>query len=194
MHENWSGVSLKTQELFLIVFCTRYLDLFTRFISMYNSVMKVLYIGTTGAIIHLIRYKASALSAPSTERRLYTRPVDTPDSRERWSCVTDHRSPTSPHMIRARTRSGMWSLPSSLRPCWGFSPVSGGASASSRYAQSAPHVSRAIQPPASVLLSRIDRVVPLVLNVSCCFGWCSMAYSACGPSRSFSRLWRSCRS
>lgn len=53
----FTGVSLKTQELFLIVFCTRYLDLFTRFISMYNSVMKVLYIGTTGAIIHLIRYK-----------------------------------------------------------------------------------------------------------------------------------------
>jgi hypothetical protein len=36
-----TGISLKTQELFLIVFCTRYLDLFTRFIGLYNSTMKV---------------------------------------------------------------------------------------------------------------------------------------------------------
>ena len=35
------GISLKTQELFLIVFVTRYLDLFYKFYSIYNSVMKV---------------------------------------------------------------------------------------------------------------------------------------------------------
>lgn len=45
--KNANGVSLKTQELFLIVFCTRYLDLFIRYISLYNSVMKILYIGST---------------------------------------------------------------------------------------------------------------------------------------------------
>ncbi len=51
------GVSLKTQELFLIVFCCRYLDLFFRFISLYNSLMKMLYIAATAAIVHMIRCK-----------------------------------------------------------------------------------------------------------------------------------------
>lgn len=55
--KNAVGISLKTQELFLIVFCTRYLDLFTRFIGLYNSTMKILYIVSTGAIVHLIRFK-----------------------------------------------------------------------------------------------------------------------------------------
>ena len=31
-----SGISLKTQELFLLVFVTRYLDLFTTYYSAYN--------------------------------------------------------------------------------------------------------------------------------------------------------------
>eukprot|EP00624_Nannochloropsis_granulata_P004252 evm.model.NODE_3135_length_19934_cov_30.575951.1 len=55
--KNANGVSLKTQELFLIVFCTRYLDLLIRYISLYNSVMKILYIGSTAAIVHMIRYR-----------------------------------------------------------------------------------------------------------------------------------------
>jgi len=52
-----SGISLRTHELFLMVFVTRYLDLFTTYYSLYNSVMKVLYIGTTGYIVHMIRNK-----------------------------------------------------------------------------------------------------------------------------------------
>lgn len=51
------GISLKTQELFLIVFLTRYLDLFTTFYSVYNSFMKVAYIAATTAIIYMIRFK-----------------------------------------------------------------------------------------------------------------------------------------
>ena len=31
-----TGVSLKTQELYLLVFLTRYVDLFFRFVSVYN--------------------------------------------------------------------------------------------------------------------------------------------------------------
>eukprot|EP00904_Undaria_pinnatifida_P006805 jgi/Undpi1/3254/HiC_scaffold_15.g06628.m1 len=50
-----AGISLKTQELFLVVFLTRYLDLFFRFVSLYNSVMKVLYISLTSLIIYMIR-------------------------------------------------------------------------------------------------------------------------------------------
>lgn len=51
------GISLKTQELFLIVFTTRYLDLFTTFYSVYNSFMKIAYIAATAAIIYMIRFK-----------------------------------------------------------------------------------------------------------------------------------------
>ncbi|XP_023634961.1 ER lumen protein-retaining receptor B isoform X2 [Capsella rubella] len=35
-----AGVSLKTQELYAIVFATRYLDIFTSFYSIYNTLMK----------------------------------------------------------------------------------------------------------------------------------------------------------
>ncbi|KAJ1460002.1 ER lumen protein retaining receptor-domain-containing protein [Pelagophyceae sp. CCMP2097] len=51
------GISLKTQELFLLVFVTRYLDLFTTYYSIYNSCMKVAYIASTTYIIYLIRFK-----------------------------------------------------------------------------------------------------------------------------------------
>lgn len=38
-----AGISLKIQELYAIVFSTRYLDIFTDFISVYNTVMKLIY-------------------------------------------------------------------------------------------------------------------------------------------------------
>jgi len=55
--QNFAGISVRTQELFLLVFVTRYLDLFTSFYSIYNSVMKVLYIGATASIIYTIRFQ-----------------------------------------------------------------------------------------------------------------------------------------
>lgn len=39
-----AGISGKSQLLFALVFLTRYLDLFTHFISLYNTTMKVFYI------------------------------------------------------------------------------------------------------------------------------------------------------
>jgi len=51
------GISLKTQELFLLVFVTRYLDLFNTFYSLYNSIMKIAYISATASIIYMIRFK-----------------------------------------------------------------------------------------------------------------------------------------
>ena len=51
-----SGISLKTQELYVIVFLTRYLDLFTRYISFYNTVMKLVFIGTSICIFWYMRY------------------------------------------------------------------------------------------------------------------------------------------
>jgi ER lumen protein retaining receptor len=53
--KNAVGISMKTQEMYLIVFVARYLDLFTTFYSVYNSVMKVLYIATTAYILYMVR-------------------------------------------------------------------------------------------------------------------------------------------
>lgn len=50
-----AGISLKSQELFFLVFVTRYVDLFTHFVSLYNTVMKVLFLLFSGAIVYVIR-------------------------------------------------------------------------------------------------------------------------------------------
>ncbi|KAJ0079408.1 hypothetical protein Patl1_24415 [Pistacia atlantica] len=50
------GISLKTQELYVIIFVTRYLDLFTRYISFYNSVMKLVFLGISIAIVWYMRH------------------------------------------------------------------------------------------------------------------------------------------
>ena len=53
--KNAIGVSIKTQELYLIVFVTRYLDLFTTYFSLYNSLMKILYITATAYIVYMVK-------------------------------------------------------------------------------------------------------------------------------------------
>jgi ER lumen protein retaining receptor len=59
-NKNCYGVSLKTQCLFLTVFCTRYLDLFVYYISLYNETMKILFICATGATVYLMTTKLKA--------------------------------------------------------------------------------------------------------------------------------------
>ncbi|KAL4771375.1 ER lumen protein retaining receptor-domain-containing protein [Aspergillus nidulans var. acristatus] len=50
-----SGLSFKSQVLYLIVFVTRYLDLFWAFTdSLYNTTFKILFIGSSGYIIYLM--------------------------------------------------------------------------------------------------------------------------------------------
>lgn len=51
-----AGISLKTQELYVIVFLTRYLDIFTKYYSLYNTIMKLVFIGTSIAIVWYMRY------------------------------------------------------------------------------------------------------------------------------------------
>jgi len=51
----FQGISLRSQELYLVVFLTRYLDLFTTFYSLYNSVMKVFYIVSTASVVYAVR-------------------------------------------------------------------------------------------------------------------------------------------
>lgn len=51
-----AGISLKTQELYALVFATRYLDIFTGYISLYNTFMKVFFLWTTFTIVWYMRY------------------------------------------------------------------------------------------------------------------------------------------
>ncbi|CAG5094134.1 Oidioi.mRNA.OKI2018_I69.XSR.g13278.t1.cds [Oikopleura dioica] len=48
------GLSGKSQLLFLVVFLSRYLDLFTSYISIYNTCMKVIYILLSVATVYFI--------------------------------------------------------------------------------------------------------------------------------------------
>lgn len=51
------GISLKTQEIYAIVFVARYLDLFTNHLSVYLTFMKIVFLCSTFYIIYLIRYQ-----------------------------------------------------------------------------------------------------------------------------------------
>ncbi|CAE7897213.1 ERD2B [Symbiodinium sp. KB8] len=55
--KNANGISLKTQELYLIVFLTRYLDLFTNKTSLYNTLFKIFYIAASAGLVYLIRFR-----------------------------------------------------------------------------------------------------------------------------------------
>lgn len=51
------GVSCRMQEMYAMVFCFRYLDLFWSFISFYNTFMKIIFITSTCYLIYLMRVK-----------------------------------------------------------------------------------------------------------------------------------------
>merc|ERR1712176_237742 len=55
-----AGISGKTQALFAVVFITRYLDLFLHFVSLYNTVMKIIYISLSVGTCYLIFVKFKA--------------------------------------------------------------------------------------------------------------------------------------
>jgi len=55
-----AGISGKSQLLFALVFVTRYLDLVTSFVSLYNTCMKVIFISATVATVYLILVKFKA--------------------------------------------------------------------------------------------------------------------------------------
>lgn len=50
------GISAKTQEIYVIVFCLRYMDLFMYFVSTYNTLMKIAFIAGTIYTVYLIKY------------------------------------------------------------------------------------------------------------------------------------------
>ena len=51
------GLSYKTQEIFLVVFITRYFDLFTGWKSMYLFLMKIIFIIITAYTMYLMKIK-----------------------------------------------------------------------------------------------------------------------------------------
>lgn len=52
-----AGISGKSQVLFAVVYITRYLDVFFTFISVYNTLMKVLFVSASCATVYLIFQK-----------------------------------------------------------------------------------------------------------------------------------------
>lgn len=55
--KNCNGISLKTQFLYALVFVTRYLDLAYNFLSMYNTVMKIIFIASSCTIVYWMRFR-----------------------------------------------------------------------------------------------------------------------------------------
>lgn len=55
-----SGISGKSQILFAVVYTTRYLDLVTTYVSLYNTLMKIVFIAAAYATIYLIYIKFKA--------------------------------------------------------------------------------------------------------------------------------------
>jgi hypothetical protein len=52
-----SGISFKSQLLYTIVFLTRYIDLFFNFVSVYNTFMKIFFIGSSIATLYFMKMK-----------------------------------------------------------------------------------------------------------------------------------------
>ncbi|KAF8652282.1 hypothetical protein AX16_004471 [Volvariella volvacea WC 439] len=61
------GISFKTQALYVTVFVSRYLDLFFRFISIYNTLMKLFFIGSSCYILYLMKYRFRPTHDPSID-------------------------------------------------------------------------------------------------------------------------------
>jgi len=55
-----AGISGRSQLLFALVFTTRYLDLFTNFVSLYNSAMKLFFLVTSFGTLYLMWMKFKA--------------------------------------------------------------------------------------------------------------------------------------
>ncbi|KAI5959423.1 erd2 [Candida pseudojiufengensis] len=52
-----NGISLKTQALYVVVFITRYLNLFTKFYSLYNTLLKIIFIASSIYTVYVMIYK-----------------------------------------------------------------------------------------------------------------------------------------
>lgn len=109
-----AGISFKTQALYATVFITRYLDLFTSWVSLYNFIMKIFFIGSSCYILFLMRTKfryahpsISFGEQPETYHFCVDQPTTLQSIRSRSSTWQDLRSlhPSSSTTISPRWRS-----------------------------------------------------------------------------------------
>ncbi|CAE6428292.1 unnamed protein product [Rhizoctonia solani] len=61
------GISFKTQALYVAVFLTRYIDLLTNFVSLYNTFMKIFFIASSIYILYLMKFKYRSTNDPSID-------------------------------------------------------------------------------------------------------------------------------
>jgi len=61
------GISFKTQALYVVVFVTRYLDLFHNWVSLYNFTMKLFFIGSSIYILYLMKVRFRPTNDPSID-------------------------------------------------------------------------------------------------------------------------------
>ncbi|CAD6568264.1 MAG: endoplasmic reticulum retention protein, partial [Cyphobasidiales sp. Tagirdzhanova-0007] len=62
------GISFKTQALYLVVFATRYIDLFTGpYYSVYNTIMKLIFLASSAWIVYLMRGKYRPTQDPAID-------------------------------------------------------------------------------------------------------------------------------
>ncbi|CAE6393474.1 unnamed protein product [Rhizoctonia solani] len=67
------GISFKTQALYVIVFLTRYIDLFMfHFVSLYNTFMKIFFIASSVYILYLMKYKYRCTCSSTTDPSIDT--------------------------------------------------------------------------------------------------------------------------
>jgi len=62
------GISFKTQALYVLVFITRYMSLFTgEWISLYNTLMKLFFIGSSCYVLYLMKFRYRPTHDPSID-------------------------------------------------------------------------------------------------------------------------------
>lgn len=64
----YAGISLKSLELYALVFMTRYLDVFTNTTSLYNTCFKIFYLAASIGLVYAIRKKEPFKSTYLFER------------------------------------------------------------------------------------------------------------------------------
>lgn len=62
------GISFKTQALYVTVFVCRYLDLFMgEWVSLYNTAMKLFFIGSTSYVLYLMKFRFRPTHDPAID-------------------------------------------------------------------------------------------------------------------------------
>lgn len=71
-----AGISFKTQALYVAVFVSRYLDLLYRYVSLYNSVMKLFFIASSCYILFLMKFKYRSATTTIFPITIFNPPTD----------------------------------------------------------------------------------------------------------------------